>query len=457
MVQHKAQHTDRRKAHVLIVGGGFAGMECAKRLAGAEVNITLVDRHNYHLFQPLLYQVASAVLSPADIAVPIRRIFRHQRNVRVVLAKLQSVDLSAQRAIFPNTTVDYDYLVLATGATHSYFGHDDWELLAPGLKTVDDALEIRRRVLTAYEAAEWEADPQSRQAKLTFVVVGGGPTGVELAGALKEIASRAIPQDFRNIDTTTTRIILIEAGKRLLAALPEKLGEKALDDLRQMGVEIRLNSLVTDIQPGWVHIGEERLAAENVIWAAGVRGSQYAETLNTDLDAQRRIKVREDLSLPGRENVFVIGDLAHASATESGRPVPGVAPAAIQMGRHVAEIIKAETAAGQTRRAAFVYRDKGGMATIGRNRAVAAISGFNLSGFPAWLIWSLVHILPLVGFRNKLIVIFTWIWNYLSVGKSARLITGRPPMKVKEALPVTTAATKTANGIKAEKPHADRS
>jgi NADH dehydrogenase len=421
-------------------------MECARQLAGTEVNITLVDRHNYHLFQPLLYQVASAVLSPADIAVPIRRIFRHQHNIRVVLAKLQRVDLSAQRAIFPNTTVDYDYLVLASGATHSYFGHDDWELQAPGLKTVDDALEIRRRILTAYEAAEWEADAQSRQAELTFVVVGGGPTGVELVGALKEIASRAIPQDFRNIDTTTTRIILIEAGKRLLAALPEKLGKKALDDLTQMGVEVRLNSLVTDIQPGWVHIGEERLAAENVIWAAGVRGSKYAETLNAELDAQGRVKVLEDLSLPGQENVFVIGDLAHVADTATGHPVPGVAPAAIQMGRHVAGIIKAEAGAGQAKRPAFVYRDKGGMATIGRNRAVASISGFNLSGFPAWLIWSLVHIIPLIGFRNKLIVVFTWVWNYLSVSKTARLITGRPPMRVKEALPVTKAATKKNRG-----------
>ncbi|MCW8858697.1 MAG: NAD(P)/FAD-dependent oxidoreductase [Deltaproteobacteria bacterium] len=425
----------QKETHVLIIGGGFAGIQCAKSLAGADIKVTLADRHNYHLFQPLLYQVASAVLSPADIAAPIRRIFRHQNNIRVVLAKLQAVDFSKQKAFFPNATVDYDYLVLATGVTHSYFGHDEWAGQAPGLKTLDEALEIRRRILTAYEAAEWEADIESRKAKLTFVVVGGGPTGVELAGALKEIASQTIPKDFRNIDTTTTRIILIEAGTRLLSALPEQLGEKARKDLTQMGVEVRLNSPVTNIQNGLVSIGEEQLPAENVIWAAGVRGSKYAETLGVELDVQGRIKVLKDLSLPGIKNVFAIGDLACVMDQKTGQPVPGVAPAAIQMGRLVAENIKAELTTKKRR--TFVYRDKGGMATIGRNRAVASIAGLNFSGFPAWLVWSLVHIIPLVGFRSKFMVIFNWIWNYFSVSKSARLITGRPPMNVKEALPVT--------------------
>jgi len=423
------------KSHVLIVGGGFAGIHCAKSLAKADVNVTLVDRHNYHLFQPLLYQVASAVLSPADIASPIRRILRHQSNVKVVLAKLVDINLDKKQAVFPGATVDYDYLVLATGATHSYFGRDEWAPLAPGLKTVDDALEIRRQVLLAYEAAEWEADEKARQAKLTFVVVGGGPTGVELAGALKEIASQTIPKDFRNIDTTTTRIILVEAADRLLAALPEKLSLKALRDLEQMGVEVRLNSLVTDIQSGFVHIGDEQLPAENIIWAAGVRGSKVAEKLDVELDRQGRVKTCEDLSIPGHDSVFVVGDLACVIDKKTSLPVPGVAPAAIQMGRYVAGVIAEEmSSSGKKPRKEFVYRDKGGMATIGRNRAVAAVGGLSVSGFPAWLIWSLVHIIPLIDFRSKMMVILTWLWSYFSLSKSARLITGRPKFKVKQVL-----------------------
>jgi NADH dehydrogenase len=423
------------KPHVLIVGGGFAGLQTAMGLADAKVNITLADQHNYHLFQPLLYQVATAVLSPADIAAPIRRILRNQRNVRVILARLVGVDLERKLARFPRGEVSYDYLVLASGATHSYFGRDDWAALAPGLKTVDDALEIRRRVLLAYEAAEWEADAATRQAKLTFVVVGGGPTGVELAGALKEIAAQTIPKDFRNIDTTTAQVILVEAADRLLGALPLKLGQRALRDLQQMGVQVRLNSLVTDIREGTVSIGEEILPAENVIWAAGVRGSEVAETLGVELDRQGRVLVSDDLSIPGYPAVFVAGDLAHIRATKSGQPVPGVAPAAIQMGQYVAAVIR-KNMAGDAEHGAFVYRDKGGMATIGRNRAVAAVSGHLFTGFFAWMIWSLVHIIPLIGFRRKLSVIFTWLWSYFSNSKNARLITGRPKMKVNEALDV---------------------
>lgn len=426
------------KPRVLIVGGGFAGLHCAMGLAAAPVNITLADRHNYHLFQPLLYQVATAVLSPADIASPIRRILRNQQNIRVVLARLTGVDLDAKLARFPRGEVSYDYLVLATGATHSYFGRDDWAQLAPGLKTVDDALEIRRRVLLAYEAAEWEADDAARQAKLTFVVVGGGPTGVELAGALKEIAAQTIPKDFRNIDTTTAQVILIEAADRLLAALPEKLGQRALQDLQQMGVQVRLNSLVTDVREGAVSIGAEQLPAENIIWAAGVRGSEVAETLGVKLDRQGRVPVAADLSLPGFPEVFVVGDLAQVINEKTAQPVPGVAPAAIQMGQHVAAVIS-KSLAGKARKP-FIYRDKGGMATIGRNRAVATIAGRNFSGFFAWMIWSLVHIIPLIDFRSKLSVIFSWFWSYLSLNKSARLITGRPKMKVKEALGVVRKA-----------------
>ena len=422
------------RPRVLIVGGGFAGLRCAMGLAAAPVEITLADRHNYHLFQPLLYQVATAVLSPADIASPIRRILRNQQNVRVVLARLTGVDLERKLARFPRGDVAYDYLVLATGATHSYFGRDDWAQFAPGLKTVDDALEIRRRVLLAYEAAEWEADAAARQAKLTFVVVGGGPTGVELAGALKEIAAQTIPKDFRNIDTTTAQVILIEAGDRLLAALPEKLGQRALQDLQQMGVQVRLNSLVTDVRGGAVSIGDELVPAENIIWAAGVRGSEVAETLGVKLDRQGRVPVADDLSLPGFPEVFVVGDLAQVINGKTSQPVPGVAPAAIQMGQHVAAVIS-KSLAGEAR-SPFIYSDKGGMATIGRNRAVATIGGRHFTGFFAWMIWSLVHIIPLIDFRSKLSVIFSWFWSYLSLSKSARLITGRPKMKVKEALGV---------------------
>ncbi len=424
---------------VVIVGGGFAGLECAKGLADSPLEITLADRNNYHLFQPLLYQVATAVLSPADIAAPIRRLLRQQQNTTVVLDELTSVDLENRYACFQNTRIPYDYLVLANGATHSYFGHDEWASFAPGLKSVDDALEIRRRVLLAYEAAEWEADAAARQAKLTFVVIGGGPTGVELAGALKEIAAKTIPRDFRHIDTTTAQVLLVEAGPRLLPALPEKLGNKALRDLEAMGVQVRLNSFVTNIKEGEVFIGDEHLPAENIIWAAGVRGSEMTASLNCELDRQGRVKVGSDLSLPGHPEVFVVGDLAHAIDRKTEKPVPGVAPAAMQMGHYVAGLIRNEVKAPEAReqRKPFTYRDKGSMATIGRNRAVAAVAGGQFSGFPAWALWGIVHILPLIGFRNKLSVIFSWIWSYFSLSKNARLITGQPRMKVKQVLGVS--------------------
>ncbi len=430
-----AQTTHEGRPHVMIIGGGFAGLHCAKNLTCTPVDITLADRHNYHLFQPLLYQVATAVLSPADIAAPIRRVLRNQANASVVMAELQGVDLKRKLAKFARGEVAYDYLVLATGATHSYFGRDDWAPYAPGLKTVDDALEIRRQVLLAYEAAEWEADDAARQAKLTFVVVGGGPTGVEMAGALQEIASKTIPKDFRHIDTTTAQVILIEAADRLLAALPEELSARALADLQQMGVKVRLNSLVTDVSEGMVMIGEEPLPAENVIWAAGVRGSDIAQSLGAELDQQGRVFVDGDLSIPGYPEVFVIGDLAHVRDQKSGGVVPGVAPAAIQMGKYVAKLIQQDLHQ-QGERKPFIYRDKGGMATIGRNRAVATIGGYYFSGFMAWLVWSMVHIIPLIDFRSKLTVIFSWCWSYFSLSKNARLITGRTKIKVKEALGV---------------------
>ena len=426
-----SQASSYKKPHVLIVGGGFAGLHCAKGLADADVEITLADQHNYHLFQPLLYQVATAVLSPADIASPIRNILRNQQNVSVVLTRLLSIDAKRKLVKFSRGDVAYDYLVLATGASHSYFGRDNWEEQAPGLKSVDDALEIRRRVLLAYEAAEWENDNEARQAELTFVVVGGGPTGVEMSGALQEIAAKTIPKDFRHIDTTTARIILVEAADRLLMALPQKLGERALQDLQQMGVQVRLNSIVTDLREGEVQIGDEILPAKNVIWAAGVRGSKVAETLNVELDRQGRVIVADDLSVPGHSEIFVIGDLAHVTDKKTSQLVPGVAPAAIQMGRYVASSICRHLKGKE--HSAFEYHDKGSMATIGRNRAVASIAGWHFTGFFAWSIWSLVHIVPLIGFRNKLSVIFSWLWSYLSLSKSARLITGRSKMQVKEA------------------------
>ncbi|SEA40922.1 NADH dehydrogenase [Desulfuromusa kysingii] len=427
-----AHVSSQKKPHVVIIGGGFAGLHCARGLADADVKITLADQHNYYLFQPLLYQVATAALSPADIAAPIRNILRKQQNVSVILARVISIDVKNKLVKFQHGDLAYDYLVLATGATHSYFGRDTWEQLAPGLKTVDDALEIRRRVLLAYEAAEWEADNQARQAELTFVVVGGGPTGVEMSGALQEIAAKTIPKDFRHIDTTTARIILVEAADRLLMALPKELGEQALRDLQKMGVQVRLNCRVTEMREGEVQIGDEILPAKNVIWAAGVRGSKLAETLNVELDRQGRVLVEDDLSVPGHAEIMVIGDLSHVSNSKTGKPVPGVAPAAIQMGRYVAASICSHLAG--KKQPAFEYHDKGTMATIGRNRAVAAIAGRHFSGFFAWLIWSLVHIFPLIGFRSKLSVIFAWVLSYFSLNKSARLITGQSTTQITKAM-----------------------
>jgi NADH dehydrogenase len=422
---------------ILIVGGGFAGLTCARALASCNADIILADRNNYHLFQPLLYQVASAVLPSANIAAPIRQVLRNQQNTTVVLDELTGVDLNRQEAIFNNAVISYDYLVLAGGATHSYFGHDEWACNAPGLKTLDDALEIRRRVLLAYEAAEWEADDDARKAKLTFVVVGGGPTGVELAGALKEIAAKTIPKDFRHIDTTTARVLLLQGGARLLEVMPEKLGLRAKKDLEQMGVQVRLNSHVTNIKAGNVFIGDECIPAENVIWAAGVKAADITAGMGCQIDRQGRIEVAQDLSIPGFPNVFVIGDLARAVNPKTGQLVPGLASAAMQMGRYAARQIRAELKDPDTTpvsRPAFVYHDMGSMATIGRNRAVAWVGGFQFGGFAAWAMWSLVHILPLIGFRNKIAVIFSWLWSYFSLSKNVRLILGTPQFRVKKMI-----------------------
>jgi NADH:ubiquinone reductase (H+-translocating) len=433
MLKYCPEDRDEIKTpRLVIVGGGFAGLNAAKGLADTPLSITLLDRHNYHLFQPLLYQVATAVLSPADIASPIRRILRDQANVRVGMAEVQGIDLARRRLLLAEGEVAYDYLVLATGVTNSYFGHDQWRQIAPGLKTIEDALEVRRRVLLAYEEAEWEEDAIARQAKLTFVVVGGGPTGVEMAGALKEIAARAIPRDFRCIDTTTARVILVEAGERLLAGMAAEAGLAARRQLEQMGVEVRLGHRVTEMREGEVRFGSESLAAANIIWAAGVRGEPLAKSLGIALDGSGRVPVQADLSLPGHPEVFVIGDLAHVQDPQTQTMVPGVAQAAIQMGRHVARILRAELTAGEVPlRVPFVYRDKGTMATVGRNRAVASVRGHIVTGFAAWLLWCLVHIWSLVEFRKRVFVFFSWLWSYFSFTKSARLITYEPEAQVK--------------------------
>ncbi len=412
---------------VIIVGGGFAGLNAAKGLAEAKASLLLLDRTNHHLFQPLLYQVATSVLSPSDIASPIRQVLSKQSNVQVALSPVDRIDLENRRICLPHQDIDYDYLVLAAGATHSYFSHETWPLFAPGLKTVEDALKIRNRVLLAYEEAEWETDHEKRRAKLTFVVVGGGPTGVELAGALKEIAAHAIPRDFRFIDTTTARVILVEAGDRLLPAMPEESSRSALKQLERIGVEVRLNCPVTDFREGEVELGSEVLPAANIIWAAGVRGAPLAQTLGVPLDKAGRVPVNPDLSLPGHPEVFVAGDLAHAVDSLTQKPVPGVAPAAIQMGQHVAKIIRSEIEAGESRpeREHFHYLDKGSMATIGRCRAVASIKGVKAKGLMAWLLWSLVHIWSLIGFRKRVFVFFSWLWSYFVYSPKARIITGK--------------------------------
>jgi len=419
------------RPHVVILGGGFAGLTCARALRGAPVRITLVDRSNHHLFQPLLYQVATASLSPAEIASPIRSILRRQSNVQVWLGEVEDVDVERRSVRLRDGALSYDYLVVATGATHAYFGHDEWAPHAPGLKTVDDALEIRRRFLLAFEAAEREADPAARRRLLTFVIVGGGPTGVELAGAMAEIARQVMPRDFRSIDTTTTRILLLEGGPRILGAYPPVLSEQARRQLERLGVEVRTGALVTGIEPVEVRIGEERIEAGNVFWAAGVAASPLGARLGAPLDRAGRVRVEADLSIPGRPEVFVAGDLA--AVEDDGAPVPGVAPAAMQMGRHVARTIRRDLE-GRAREP-FRYFDKGNLATIGRAAAVAEIAGLRLSGLVAWLVWVFVHILYLIGFRNRLLVLIQWAWAYLTYQRGIRLITGQPELNLRRARP----------------------
>jgi NADH dehydrogenase len=401
---------------VVIVGGGFGGLYAAKALRRAPVEITLVDRRNYHVFQPLLYQVATAALNPSDIAYPLRWVLRHQKNVSVILGEAQSIDLEARIVHLADGDLAYDYLILATGATHSYFGHGEWEKDAPGLKTIEDALEIRRRVLVAFENAERESDADAQKAWLTFVIVGAGPTGVELAGALSEIARHTMARDFRRIDPSNARVILLEGKERVLPPYPPSLSAKAAAQLEELGVEVITGATVTSVNKREVCIGETTIPARTVLWAAGVQASPLARSLGAPLDRAGRVRVAPDLTIPSHPEAFVIGDLAAVD------DVPGVAPAAIQEGTHAAEnIIRAIE--GQPLRA-FHYRDKGSLATIGRAAGVADFGRLKLSGFLAWFAWLAVHIFFLIGFRNRLLVMLQWAWAYVTYQRGARLITG---------------------------------
>jgi NADH dehydrogenase len=409
------------KPHVVIVGGGFAGLNAARVLARREARVTLVDRRNHHLFKPLLYQVATAGLSPADIATPLRSILRKASDVRVILAAAERVEPEARRVILDEGELTYDALILAAGATHSYFGHDEWETLAPGLKTLEDALEIRRRVLLAFEAAERARDAAERRALLTLVVIGGGPTGVELAGALAELARHTIARDFRAIDPTQTRVILLEGGSRILPSFPEGLARAAARSLERIGVEVRTGALVTRITPDAVWVGGEPIHSRAVLWAAGVAAAPLAHTLGVPLDRAGRIPVTPDLSVAGHPEIFVAGDLC-AFTHGTGEPLPGVAPVAIQQGRAAAANAWRRLAGEATR--PFRYHDRGSMATVGRAAAVAVIGPLRLSGLPAWLAWLGVHITFLIGFRNRFLVLFEWAWAYSTWQRGARLITG---------------------------------
>lgn len=434
--------------HVVILGGGFAGLQAAKSLARAPVRITLVDRRNFHLFQPLLYQVATAALNPADIAAPIRGILRRQKNVDVVLGEVERVDVDAKQVVLVDGVLAYDYLLVATGATHSYFGRDEWAHVAPGLKTIEDALDIRRRVLFAYEAAERETDPERRRAWMTFVIVGAGPTGTEMAGALSEIARHALARDFRHIDPREARVVLVEGTDRVLPAYVPSLSQRARAQLERIGVEVHTGARVTAIDDSGVTIGDERIEARTVVWAAGVAGSPLARSLGAELDRAGRVRVRPDLSVPGHPEVFVAGDLA--ALEQNGKQVFGIAPAATQAGRHVARTIQ-RALRGESGEP-FRYVDKGSLATIGRRAAVADLRGLRLWGFIAWVTWLFVHVLFLVGFRNRLLVVTQWAWSYFTYERGVRLITGAEVRQVRRSMPArvgppaTSRATEPVSG-----------
>jgi len=409
-----------QKPRVVIIGAGFGGLEAAKKLAGKGVRVTMVDRTNYHLFQPLLYQVATAALSPADIAAPVRAILSKSKNMEVILAEVESIDVNAKKVRMVDEELDYDYLIVATGARHSYFGHPEWEKLAPGLKSLEDAVEIRRRILLAFEYAERISDEAARKAAMTFVVVGGGPTGVEMAGAIAEIARYTLAKDFRHIDPSQARVILVEADPWVLATFPDDLQISARKQLVDLGVEVRTGIHATNLSEEGLQVGDEFIPCRVKIWAAGNNASFVGHSLGAPIDRVGRVIVNKDLTIPDHPEVQVIGDLANFSH-QTGQPLPGVSPVAMQQGRHAAHNILAMIDGRKPQR--FWYFDKGSMATIGRNKAVADLKLIHLSGIPAWLAWLFVHIIFLVGFRNRLAVLFQWAWAYFSFNKGARLIT----------------------------------
>ena len=413
------------RPRIVIVGAGFGGLSAAHCLAGIDAEVTVIDRRNYHLFQPLLYQVATAGLSPAQIASPIRAILRRAANERVVLGRVTAVDKERRVVTVEDREVPYDYLIIATGARHSYFGHDDWEHVAPGLKKIDDATFIRRRILTAFENAEQALDAEARQRFLTFVVIGAGPTGVEMAGAIAELAHVALRHDFRTINPRDARIVLVEAGARVLAAFPPSLSEAALQSLQRLHVDVRLGKAVSQCDENGVTIGDQRLEAATIIWAAGVMASSAAKWLGVEPDRVGRVKVGQDLSLPGHPEIFVIGDTA-CTVDADGRPLPGLAPVAKQQGIYVARLLQAKLK-GTASPPPFRYRNYGTLATIGRRAAVADFGWIKIDGTLAWLLWGLVHISFLIGFRNQLVVMLDWLWSYLTFQSGARLITGTEP------------------------------
>jgi NADH dehydrogenase len=410
----------RRKPHVVIVGAGFGGLEAAKLLVDEPVRMTVIDRTNHHLFQPLLYQIATAALSPADIAAPIRGILGRCQNTEVVLAEVKSVNVEARTVSIGEREIGYNYLILATGARHSYFGHDEWEKFAPGLKSLEDAIEIRRRLLLAFEYAEKITDEAAKKAAMTFVIIGGGPTGVEMAGAIAEIARYTLAKDFRHIDPSSARVVLVEGDQRVLSAFPEDLSAKALEQLKELGVEVHTGIHATDLSDAGLQVGDEFIPCRVKVWAAGNAASFVGKTTGAAVDRAGRVIVNEDLTIPGHREVQVIGDLANFSH-DGGKPLPGVSPVAMQQGRHAARNILAMMDGQEPER--FHYWNKGSMATIGRNRAVADVGWFHFSGLLAWLAWLFVHIIFLVGFRNRLAVLMQWAWAYVTFNKGARLIT----------------------------------
>ncbi len=407
---------------VVIVGAGFGGLTAAKALGKAPVHLTVIDRRNHHLFQPLLYQVATAGLSPADIATPIRAILGRQRNTTVLLGKVTGIDAAARMVMMDRQRIPYDTLIIATGARHAYFGHDEWEAVAPGLKKLDDATDIRRRILVAFELAENLPESEERRRLLTFVIIGAGPTGVELAGAIAELARRALAADFRNIDPRSTRVVLVEAGPRVLAAFPESLSAAAQRALEKLGVEVRLGRAVTRCDDGGVDIAGERVDSRTILWAAGVAASPAAKWLGAEADRAGRVKVTADLTLPGHPEIFVLGDTA-AAVDAAGKPLPGIAPVAKQQGAYVADVLRARLEGGAAPEP-FRYRHLGNLATIGRKVAVADFGVIRLHGRVAWLLWGLVHVYFLIGFRNRAAVLMDWLWAYVTFQRGSRLITG---------------------------------